>query len=105
MKAPTIEVVFEKPTYKPLSELAGDRESCEKIFQHFTHGGEFEKVELGNDLLVLCGRYGLYSGTKTCSLIVSYSGKFLLIGESHDITPEHTIFTTVDFIRSLGYSA
>ncbi|WP_138481635.1 hypothetical protein [Dyadobacter bucti] len=104
MKSPTIEVVFEKPTYKPLSELAGDLESCEKIFNYQFQGRNSPRITSNLGFIKL--QYEIKIGSSGIPMVmtIEYNGN-ILVSYDHKMLSIENPFKLVDFIRSLGYSA
>ncbi|MDR6809791.1 hypothetical protein J2Y45_006828 [Dyadobacter sp. BE34] len=91
--------------YKSLADLINDQKACKTIFQLVTTGcgptefGHVEDSELG--YLTLWEKYG--SGT-TRHIHITHDGSIEhYYGD--ELEPIGNIFTLVDQIRSLGYSA
>jgi hypothetical protein len=93
--AKEIQALF-TPTYKPLSELAGDRESCEKICKMAIDGLPLQIEDRGAYLFLNCHRTELY---------IHYDGVINATFQGSYDYSVGSIFKLVDFIRSLGYSA
>jgi len=92
MKISKLFTVFKKQL-KPLSELPNSEEDCRKIYKIIT-GREMTRIKLSNDTVIL-----LEGEPNNIVLHIKYDGS------THGLEgwKASTIFTVVDFIRSLGY--
>lgn len=90
--------------YKPLSELAGDRESCEKIFNYQFQGRNTPTIKVNPWYLTMSHDIKIGSSIIPMGMTIEHSGK-ILVSYDHRVLNIENPFKIVDFIRSLGYSA
>lgn len=94
----------EKPTYKPLSELAGDRESCEKIFNFVFPGSTFGiSVRAPNKKCT--NIISEYTGRSNRFIISIWNDGVIFIHKDQEVVAFSKYFALVELIQSLGYSA